>query len=199
VRQCKERGSLSIVFASQAGRPADLKPDYFIDNGAASAEENEAGVNQLINCLNGWMWCCEYVAAMTRQGLCPGILKSALYPDGRDVNRKLQQGEGRYYTEGCKAPVDAGQLARLYLDRTREMTRTLASEITQKQVSDAAKLFAARSRAGNRIYVTGMGHLVMGEMYLNLAAPWVVARAVGIPAEKLKTQFSKGDAVLWIG
>ena len=111
IKGFNDEGWMLIMFASKIGLPDDIAVDVLIDNGATSAGSEEATVNALVNVTNAWLWTCEFVAAVTREGRATGILKSATEPGSEDHNKLIQSREGRHWLGNCETPVPAGRLA----------------------------------------------------------------------------------------
>jgi len=74
------RGYTTILIASKKGMPANLPYQFFFDNGARADGQAESPVNMIANITLGWMWQCEFVAALTRHGQYPGVLMSVFLP-----------------------------------------------------------------------------------------------------------------------
>lgn len=200
LKEFRDKGWLTILFGSQTGRPQEISPDFFVDNGATSPGEDQAATNAIVNSLNSWMWCCEYLAAMTRRGKCPGVLKSISYDDADAINVPLQKrpGGAQWLGEGS-TPVPAGKLAAIYLRRIEHLYRNLRSRQTQKQIHYAASLIAKRMAAGRKVAVSGTGHLFPFEMRLNTRAPWQPFNAIFLAKTAFKENLKEGDLLYWVG
>jgi len=68
VKEYHAQGWAVTVIGSKADRPAELGADFFLDNGAPSGKADQGRINVPANITLGWMWCCEYAAAMSPQG-----------------------------------------------------------------------------------------------------------------------------------
>ncbi|MHB0939516.1 MAG: hypothetical protein ACYDCO_21785 [Armatimonadota bacterium] len=191
------RGWTVVVFASAAGKPADLPADCFIDNGAPSAGKEHGAVNLLANTALGWMWVCEYAAAMSRQGKFPGILYSVAMPGAKEHNKPLQTAETRGTQFPCEKAIPAGELAERYLTRTEGLVADCRSERIQRQVAQAAEIVAARMKAGNTVGLSGMGHYIIDEVReTDLQAPWKAFRGTG--KNPFTANLQPGDLLVWI-
>jgi len=191
------RGWTVVVFASSAGKPADLAADCFIDNGAPSAGKEHGAVNLLANTTLGWMWVCEYAAAMSRQGQFPGILYTVALPGAKEHNAPLQKPEGRSTLVPCDTAIPGGQLAEIYLKRTEQLVADCQSARIQGQVAQAADIIAARMKAGKTVGLSGMGHLILDEVReTDLRAPWKAFRGTG--KNPFTANLQPGDLLVWI-
>ncbi len=190
-----------ILIASKKGMPSKLKYDFFIDNGAPSGKAIYGRINILANITIGWMWCCEYVSAMTRKGKIPGILISISLEESTEHNKKIQTPEGRLWIGDCPEKIPAGKLANIYLERVKKLVFDLKSEKIQKQIDYASDIIASRMAEGKRVGISGVGHVIIDEVKRDLKAPWIGFQAVGQVGRR-RNAFSKylqpGDLLVWI-
>ncbi|MFW6060596.1 MAG: hypothetical protein ACODAQ_10470, partial [Phycisphaeraceae bacterium] len=200
IAEYHDKGWRITLIASRAGRPDDFDQwpiEHFIDNGAPSGAAAHGRINVLINCAIGWMWCSEYVAAMTREGKIPGILVSIMYDDAKAHNRKIQTPEGRHWIGDCEHPIPAGQLARTYHDRVRKLVTDLKSRHIQQQLDSAAQVVVERINAGKTVGLAGMGHLIMHEpMEDDVQSP--VVTFMGVRTRNFKRKLDPGDLLVWL-
>jgi hypothetical protein len=199
LKTANEHGWKTILFASKAGMPADIKVTALIDNGASSGAKDEAPVNALANIMNVWLWTCEYTAAMSRQGKYPGILMSIMLPGAEDYDKKIQAPEGRNFIGDTKAAIPAGQLAEIYLKRVDSLMATLASEGTQSQIDCAADVITRKLAEGKTVGVATCTHLLMSEIFENRKTPMKPFNAVWQAKDAFGKNLKAGDAVLWFG
>ncbi len=190
-----------ILIASKKGMPSKLKYDFFIDNGAPSGKAIYGRINILANITIGWMWCCEYVSAMTRKGKIPGILISISLEESTEHNKKIQTPEGRLWIGDCPEKIPAGKLANIYLERVKKLVFDLKSEKIQKQIDYASDIIASRMAEGKKVGISGVGHVIIDEVKRDLKAPWIGFQAVGQVGRR-RNAFSKylqpGDLLVWI-
>jgi len=190
-----------ILIASKKGMPSKLKYDFFIDNGAPSGKAIYGRINILANITIGWMWCCEYVSAMTRKGKIPGILISISLEESTEHNKKIQTPEGRLWIGDCPEKIPAGKLVNIYLERVKKLVFDLKSEKIQKQIDYASDIIASRMAEGKRVGISGVGHVIIDEVKRDLKAPWIGFQAVGQVGRR-RNAFSKylqpGDLLVWI-
>jgi len=186
------------LIASAAGRPQDIVVDYFIDNGAPSPGAEHGRINALANVTLGWMWCCEYVSAMTREGKIPGILISVALPGAEEYDAKIQTPEGRHKINPCDTPVPPGRLAEVYLKRIEKAIADLKTPRIQDQVRKAADIAAARMAAGETVGLSALGHLIIFEVMEDDAkAPW--KQFFGIHGNDIFERTMKpGELLVWI-
>ncbi len=194
----REQGWLVTLIASSADKPDDVAPDFFIDNGAMDGGAEHGGLNAIVNSMLGWMWVGEYAAAMTRRGRVPAILRSVAYDDARASNRLVQTHEGRHTTFPVSESVESGLLARKYLERVIAMIDDVESGERRRQIMDAARLIRQRMDNGNTVWLSGVGHMIEHEMYLNMFSDWQPLRSRG-GLERNLSQTNPGDLVVWIG
>ncbi len=199
LRECREKGWMILLFASQAGRPDDLEVDFFIDNGASSGGEQDAAVNSIANALNGWLWVCEYTAALTRQGRHPGILQSITTAGSRAHNRVYQDRRTRHHTYPIAVRVPAGDLARIYLRRVERMLRDLSGAETADQLETAARIIADRIKKGGKVFVSTNTHIMLSEMDKNNKTPWTALNTLRRMEDVLQKHTQPGDLFFWLG
>jgi uncharacterized phosphosugar-binding protein len=195
LEEYRRRGYCAIVFGSRAGCPVEAVGDHLVDNGAPDAGADSGPVNIIANVTLGWMWCCEYAAALSRKGKYPGILKSIALQGASENNARFQNAEGRVWLGDTDDAVPAGHLSDLYLQRLDRLVADLRSPRIQGAVSNAADIVAARLRDGRTVQLSGMGHIVNYEMLRDdLKAAFKACRS-----EKLGDGLAEGDLAVWIG
>jgi len=194
----RANGWLTTVIASRAGCPAHLPADFFIDNGAPSGAAAQGRINVLANVTLGWMWCCEYVAAMTRKGKAPAVLLSVAMPGADEYDARIQTADGRHSIGDCDTAVPAGKLAGIYLDRIEELLADLSSRRRQRQLAQAAEVCAERMADGRTVGLSGVGHVILEEVKMETKAPWKGFQAVGSARTAFKTNLKPGDLLVWI-
>lgn len=195
----RERGWMITLIASEAGRPDDLEVDFFIDNGAPSGASEHGRVNVLINTALGWMWTCEYVSAMTRQGKLPGILISIGIPGGSAHDRRIQTREGRLQLSETDVAIPEGELALMYLGRLHRLVADLASPPRQRQIETAADITADYLDRERNVVVSGVGHLITGEQDKEYHSPFHGRHFAHVNRGRLEQDFNQGDLLIWIG
>lgn len=198
LRECRKKGWLIILFASAAGRPDDLDVDWFIDNGAKSGGEADAAVNTVANALNGWLWVCEYSAALTRRGHHPGILQSITTAGSTVHNRTYQDRQTRHRDYPCETAVPTGDLARVYLQRVDRMVCDLSGPTTRRELDRAAELIAGRLREGRSVFVSTSTHIMLNELDRNNRTPWTPLLTLRSMSETLAKRTKPGDLFFWL-
>lgn len=198
LRECRENGWMIILFASSAGKPDALDVDFFIDNGARGEGEEHAAVNSIANALNGWLWVCEYVAALTRHGRRPGILQSITTAGSRAHNRTYQDRRTRHHIYPIAVAVPAGDLARIYLLRVKRLLRDLSSEETGSQIARAAGIIADRLQQGENVFVSTSTHIMLNEMDKNHKTPWTALHTLRRMERALDRYTQPGDLFFWL-
>ena len=193
----RRRGWLVILFASKAGMPDDLDVDFLIDNGATTGREHEAAVNLLANCLHGWIWTCEYAAALTRRGSHPGFLRSITLPGSQVHNRIYQNEDTRHQLYPCAASVPPGLLARIYLERSGRMIDDLSRRSRRDQIDHAARLIAQRLGARRPVFVSTNSHLLLEDLDKHRRSPWIPLNTVWHMKPVLAERVQPGDLFVW--
>ena len=196
LRQAASNGWLTVLFASAAGRPADIPADFLIDNGAAGPGAAEAPVNALANVLNVWVWQCEFVAACSRQGEIPSILLSIYLPESKAHNEPIQK--DRLIRVPCSNAVPEGVLARTYLDRVHRLVGDLNRNPVRNQIEAAAKLIRARRAAGKTVALSSCAHFCMNEITLDTRATWKPVHAVWQASTAFSNTLHRGDLLVWL-
>ena len=198
VKEYREQGWTVTIIGSKAGRPRDLQADFFIDNGAPSGAAKYGRINALANVTLGWMWCCEYAAAMSRKGKFPAVLQSICIEGGEKYDRTVQTPSGRRSVVDCPEAIRAGELSKIYLLRVETMIRDLKSAHVQGQLDKAADVIADRLAQGGRVGMVGMGHIILEEVKVENKTPWLGFRAVGNSNAAIKAYLRPGDLLVWM-
>lgn len=198
----RKQGWMTTLIASRAGAPEALDTagaNFFIDNGAPDGGAKHGRINVLANTALAWMWCCEYVSAMTRQGKVPGILISIGLPGGQEHNRPIQTREGRLELSETEIAIPPGELSRMYAGRLDTLVADLVSAPRQQQIGIAADIAADFFRRGRNVIVAGVGHLITGEQDKEYQAPFHGRHFGQVNRGELERDFNPGDLLVWIG
>ena len=198
LNQCRQKGWITILFASQAGKPADLQVDFFIDNGAAGPGEDEGPVNLIANALNGWLWVCEYTAALTRQGQHPGFLQSITVPGSYNNNKIYQARRTRHLFYPSETAIPAETLARIYLSRVDRLIEDLSSSERIAQINYAGKIISERINSGRNVYVSTNTHIMLDDIQYNNKVPFKALNALRKPQEVFGANLKPGDLLFWL-
>ena len=199
VRAYQAQGWKVVLFASAADRPVDLAVDFFLDNGAPSGRAEHGRINTLTNVTLGWMWCCEYAAAMSRRGTFPAVLYSITMPGSLAFNRPLQTSAGRVTVHACDQPIPAGQMATGYLKRVKTLLADLQTTRIQAQIDQAAGLVARQMITGRTVGLSGVGHMILYEFNQDTRAPWKPFPAAGNAKTAFGANLEPGELLVWIG
>ena len=181
--------------------------DAWIDSGAGEDDRavelgggRRAGkTNHFTNAVNGWLFTGELVAALTRRGKMPIMLKSGMTIDGAAWNDRFASGQ--FHDDVTVPPVAPGELGRRYLDRIRYMLARLRST----ELSNLQKMAAAietELRAGKKTVVASMGHMGMNFIGRFDDALWAVNDEVSDGLASQMTSYEKtpdGALVLRLG
>ena len=192
------RGWLTVLFASKVGMPEDLKPDFFIDNGATVPGDEEAAVNALVNVYQGWLWCVEYSAALTRLGVRPGILQSMVTPGADEHNNIYQAKENRIKVYDTNEKIPAGVLGGLYIQRVEKLIADLSSDATQMSIAKASDIISERMAAGKTVGIAAATHITSFEVFNNMNAPWKPLYVIWKANTKFKENLNEGDLLFWM-
>ncbi len=198
----RDKGWMTTLIASRAGAPDDIDAagaTFFIDNGAPDGTAAHGRVNVLLNTALAWMWSCEYLSAMTREGKVPGILISIGIPGGPEHDKRIQTREGRLQLTDTEVAIPAGELGSIYLGRLYTLVDDLAAPTRQAQLRAAAEITADYLRRGRKIVVAGVGHLITGEQNKDYKSPFHGRHYAQVNRGELKRDFSAGDLLIWIG
>jgi hypothetical protein len=194
--QAASNGWLTVLFASSAGRPADVPADFLIDNGATGPGEPEAALNSIVNVLNAWIWQCEFVAACSRQGKVPGILMSIYGPEAQAHNEPIQK--DRMLRVPCTNAVPAGILSQLYRDRVHRLIEDLNRDPVRSQIEKSARLIRARQAAGKTPAISSCTHFCMNEINLDTRANWKPFPVVWHASTAFTNTVHPGDLLVWL-
>jgi uncharacterized phosphosugar-binding protein len=199
--EARQRGWLTVVFASKQGMPEDAAIDLLIDNHAPAGDDSHAAVNQIVNITNGWLWTCELTAALTRLGHHPGILKGMALPGATAHNERYQHSDMVPVLYDWDQPIPAGKLAELYLDAIERELAMLEGKAMQDQIARAADLAAQRVRDGGTLWASSFTHVLDGEVFVNNRSPIKAFRGIstGPNGETFTDNLKKGDLLLFFG
>ena len=199
LKKQREQGWMIVLFASKAGAPDDLDVDYLIDNGAPSGGIEHGRVNVTVNAVNGWLWVCEYTAALTREGRYPGILMSIFLEGNQAHNRRLQRDNRKFLGE-TEARIAAGELAGQYLEAMEDVIDDLSSPQLAAQVEHAATVMADHVKAGGTIKTATCLHMLMSEIYKpDVRSPFEPFNGYYSSKENFARHVGDGDILLWWG
>ena len=127
------------------------------DRGVVLSNGGRAGQgNALANALNAWAFQAELVAALTRRGKMPTLMKSHMWADSKDWNDRYR-GKMLFHDDLTVPPVAPGVLSRRYLDHIRGLIRIFA-QTQGRPVARAADLIVAELDQGRRTVVAQEGH-----------------------------------------
>lgn len=201
IKQWGQPGVMTVLFASKAGMPEDIKVDYVICNGAKTGGKAEASMNSITNITQAWMWCCEYAAALTHKGKYPGVLLS-IFMEGSAENNKRFQGspDGRRFLGDIREVIPTGSLSQAYLIRVYGVVRDLNDPKNVAAIDHAADLCAAKIGAGGQVAVSTCTHFLLGEISMSKRTPIKPFQSVwhtknGVFSSNVK----EGDVLIWMG
>jgi len=198
IKQYHAKGWTVTVIGSKTGCPKGLGADFFLDNGAPSGKATLGRINVLANVTLGWMWCCEYGAAMSRQGKFPAVLQSICMPGGPEYDARVQTSQGRHSVVDSPTAIPAGELSVRYLQRVDKMMADLRSEHIQGQLTQAADIIAKRLADGRVVRIAGMGHVQIEDVMVENQSPMQGFRGVGMPDLTFKAHLNPGDLLVWM-
>ncbi len=171
--------------------------DAWIDSG----ENDHAGRTvPFTNAVDGWLFIGEFVAALTRHGKMPVMLKSIVTIDGAAWNDRYAK-SGPFHDDMSVPPVAPGELGRRYLERIRYMLARLRStELPHLEKMAAA--IDAELREGKKTIIASMGHMGMNFIGRFDDALWAVNHEVSDGLESQMKSYEKtpdGALVLRLG
>jgi uncharacterized phosphosugar-binding protein len=194
----KQQGWMIVLFASKNGLPAEAKYDYLIDNSGGPNQEDSA-MNTIANVLNGWVWTCEYAAAMTRLGKYPGVLQSMVVNGSEQHNGFMQSREGRLFIGECDTAIPAGELAGVYFRRVDLLVAQLLTTATQGQLDRAATFVAERLKAGKTVITSSCEHFLLSDIFNDNKTPWKPVNVVWHAKDAFKQNAGEGDIIIFFG
>ena len=194
----KKQGWMIVLFASKKGLPEDAQFDYLIDNGGGPAKDDTA-INTIANVLNGWVWSCEYAAALTRLGKYPGVLQSMVVNGSEKHNGFMQSREGRLFLGECDTPVPAGELAGLYFKRVDLLVAQLLTTNTQKKIDRSAAFIAERLKAGKTVITSSCEHFLLSDIFNDNKTPWKPVNVVWHAKDAYRQNVKEGDIIVFFG
>lgn len=118
--------------------------------------------NNLINVLNSWAFIGELVAALTREGVMPTMLKSHSLPDAKEWNDRYR-GNFLFHNDLSVAPIPGGVLSRRYLSEIRKLLRKFG-DTQRAHVRQTADLIVAELAKGQKIPVAQIGHTTYAQV-----------------------------------
>jgi hypothetical protein len=171
--------------------------DFLIDNGAQAGKDDEAALNAVANALNGWLWVCEYVAALSRKGKHPGILRSIAAPGAEEHNQTVTRDRRELFP--CEIPIPSGELSAHYLKRVDKLLQDMAEETTRTQVDQAADKIAQHIKAGRKALVATCEHILMHEMTQDRLTPVQPFNVVWRAKRACQENVKPDDLVVFFG
>ncbi len=170
--------------------------DAWFDTGLETAGHS----NHVINAALGWTFTAEFVAAMTRRGKMPVMLRAWACEDGKAWSARYAG--KRVHDDLTISPIAAGELARRYLERARY--GLLRLEQTQLPLLEKfAGEIAAESKAGRKTIVAYNGHMGMDYVSKYEDAAWAITHELHEGVDSQTGSFQKdcpeGAVVLRLG
>jgi hypothetical protein len=127
------------------------------DRGVTLPDGTRAGqCNMLVNALNAWAFQGELIAALTRRGKMPTMLKSHSLGD-EDWNTRYRNGKMLFHNDLQVQPIAPGTISREYLNQIRGLVRTFA-KTQQPAVERSADYIVDELHQGRKTYVAQTGH-----------------------------------------
>jgi uncharacterized phosphosugar-binding protein len=188
-----------VLFASTAGAPQAVRADWWIDNGAASGDNDESDLNVLANALNGWLWCLEYTAALTRHGKFPGILQGILEVGADDHDKRLRD-TGRPTLYEMRTPIPKLRLARSYLWSVKRVLYETGEDNTRDQIEEAAALLAEHIQRQGKVVVASCTHILISDIHRRNKSPWKPINVVWqTESGVFENNAGTNDYIVWFG
>ena len=156
--------------------------------------------NCLANAINVWTFQAELVAALTRRGKMPTLLKSHAWDDAKAWNERYR-GKRLFHDDLKIAPIAPGMLSRQYLEQIRGLIRTFV-ETQQPTLDRTANLIVIELKKGRKTVVAQEGHTTYEMVGKYEDAVWAAPVVLSDTPGRLK-QYSqltpKGALVLRLG
>lgn len=196
----KTLGWTPVAFASKQGMPKELVSlgVTCIDNGAPNGSDEYGALNGLVNVTNGWIWCCELVAALTREGKHPAVLRSAVLPGATKHNDSVNHPDFESTLYPCDVSIPAGKLAEEFMTAVEKAVESLKGDITQAQLGKAADIAVERIQKGRTVWVTSFTHYLLANVERYNRAPVKSYYCLYADEEFFREKMKPGDLVfLW--
>lgn len=185
-----------VLLSSGVKPPADPRGKLVVSFPAAGSDDR---VNAVTDIVYGWMWCCEYAAAMTRRcGRFPAVNRGLLAQDSWIVNGCSWSPYNVPRLLPCTERIPPGKLARAYLVRVRELLKTMDGPATRKAVERAAAEVRASLDRGRQVGVAGLGHPIIVECTNELKSRMKGICAFGNLPQAFSDALKPGDMLVWI-
>ena len=156
-------------------------------------------VNALTDIVYGWMWCCEYAAALTRRcGRFPAVTKGLIAADSWIVNGCGWSPYNLPRLLPCPERIPAGKLAREYHAKVNGLLRTMHGAATLAAVEKAAAAVRTALDGGHAVGVAGLGHPIIVECTNELKSRMKGICAFGNLPEAFSEALDPGDTLVWI-
>lgn len=194
-----KEGKIVILFGSKNGKPDDVNPTFFIDNGAPDGFSTNGVVNATANATLGWMFCTEYAAAFTRAyNKFPAVTKSIAPVDAWLHNAANNTPDRSVRFFDCEEKIPAGELALVYWHRIKKLVSDMREPDVMGAIKEAAGVISDKIMEGRRVGIAGLGHLILEEAKHDIRSPIIGFRAVSMLTTSLETVLDKGDLLVWI-
>lgn len=185
-----------ILLSSGVTPPNPLNGKLVVSFPATGADDR---VNAVTDIVYGWMWCCEYAAALTRR--CkrfPAVTKGLHAADSWIVNGCAWSPFNLPRLLPCDEKIAPGRLARDYLGKARGLLRTMDGPATRDAVLRAAGVVRAALDGGHQVGIAGLGHPIVIECTNELKSRMKGICAFGNLPEAFSEALNPGDTLVWI-
>ena len=150
-----------VLLSSGVKAPAEARGKLIVSFPAAGTDDR---VNAVTDIVYGWLWCCEYAAALTRRcGRFPAVTRGLLADDSWIVNGCAWNPHNVPRLLPCPERIPAGKLARAYLCKAKALLKTMDGPATRAAVSRAAAEIRAALDGGHQVGIAGLGHPIIIE------------------------------------
>ena len=156
-------------------------------------------INVIADVVRGWMWCCEYAAAMTRTcGRFPATTRGLLMRDSWICNGGGWNWGNLPRLLPCSERIPAGRLARAYHAQAMAQLDWMAGEATQSAIRRSAEAIRRTLDAGHAVGIAGIGHPVIEECTRNLRSRMTGIAAAWDTRRAFNEALSPGDLLVWL-
>lgn len=155
------KNRFTIVIGSDAGAPPMKIGQARLDNGAPDGTAAHSIETALANNVVAWTFVAELVAAASRKGWHPGVLRTSLMSDADALNAGLQ-----WHTRDSAVAhrIPAGKLGSAYLDEIDRVLQLAGSPPRVAAVTRVATALRSVVAQGGKVYLGSCMHWLIEEL-----------------------------------
>lgn len=152
---------ITIVIGSTAGAPGIPVGQRRLDNGAPDGAVSRSSETALANNLVAWTFVVELVAAATRNGWHPGILRTSLMDDANALNAGITW---RVNDTLATRRIPPGRLGSAYLDEVDRVLQVAGSPARVAIITRVATALSSIIGHGGKVYMASCMHWLSEEL-----------------------------------